>query len=126
MICGDGTLQRLVVAIFEAGKMFRPPCVEALIDVLIERNVRVLILDPFVKLHLCSENDNGQMDYVMVALKEIAITGKLRHLVDPPQRQGWHKPGSEWRPWRKLHHRRRTRQRDPYGADGQGAGDVWL
>jgi AAA domain len=47
--------------------------VEALVDVLIERQVSVLILDPFVKLHLCSENDNGQMDYVMVVLKEIAI-----------------------------------------------------
>jgi RecA-family ATPase len=73
LICGDGTIERLVVAIFEGGKIFRPPCVEALVDVLIEHQVSVLILDPFVKLHLCSENDNAQMDYVMVVLKEIAI-----------------------------------------------------
>jgi hypothetical protein len=73
LICGDGTVERLVMAIFEAGRIFRPPCVEALVDFLIEHGVRVLILDPFIKLHICNENDNGQMDYVMVVLKEIAI-----------------------------------------------------
>jgi hypothetical protein len=71
---GDGTIDRLLLAVSEAGrKLIRTPQADQLIQVLQERRIDVLILDPFVKLHTCSENDNGEMDFVMVVLKDIAI-----------------------------------------------------
>lgn len=74
---GDGSVDRLVLAISEAGrKLVRTAIVDTLIACLLRHAIDVLILDPFVKTHNCNENDNSEMDFVMVILKEVAIKAR--------------------------------------------------
>jgi hypothetical protein len=76
MVFSDGTMDKLILATFD-GKMFAETDNAALLkDFIRLHNIDVLILDPFIKLHMCLENDNGQMDKVMVILKTIAIATK--------------------------------------------------
>ena len=69
---GDGMTDRLILASLHKDKIVRQPCVEALIEALIAKNIKLLIVDPMLKSHLLHENDNIHMDYVMVTLKYIA------------------------------------------------------
>lgn len=74
---GDGSVNPLILAISEAGrKLVRTAIVDTLIAHLLRHAIDVLILDPFVKTHNCNENDNGEMDFVMVILKEVAIRAR--------------------------------------------------
>lgn len=73
LLYGDGSADRLILAVTEPGrKLVRTALADKLIDHLIENQVDILILDPFVKMHNCNENDNMEMDFTMVVLKEIA------------------------------------------------------
>lgn len=40
-------------------------------------NVGLLILDPLVKVHKCDESDNGQMDFVMETITDIAYQARI-------------------------------------------------
>jgi hypothetical protein len=73
LLLGDGSVDRLILAISNSKGLVRTDLVDKLIEVLIGLAVDVLILDPCVKLHVCNENDNGEMDFLMAILKEIAI-----------------------------------------------------
>jgi hypothetical protein len=54
------------------GTMIVRPVVEALTEEIRARKVDVVILDPFVKSHRVSENDNGAIDLVATAFADIA------------------------------------------------------
>ena len=76
---GDGTAQRLVVAIADKrnGVVQRQACVDDLIEWLRATSIDVVVLDPLVKAHKCEENSNDAMDEVMVLLKEVAIRANV-------------------------------------------------
>jgi hypothetical protein len=59
----DGADLKLAVEDRDGFKIVRP-LVEALVAELIEKAIDVLIVDPFVSSHSCSENDNGAIDAI--------------------------------------------------------------
>jgi hypothetical protein len=65
------TFQPLRVASLEKGEIVFPDA-DALTKALIESRIDVLILDPFVKTHSVSENDNAAIDSVARKFNDIA------------------------------------------------------
>ncbi len=77
--CGDrliidsGRDMPIVVATqTKSGATIHRPIVEALVRSLVKQNVDVLIIDPFVKVHQVSENDNTAIDAVAREWMQVA------------------------------------------------------
>lgn len=53
------------------GEVVATPLVEALIEQIKAKGIKLLILDPFVSMHHINENDNGQMEGVAAIIRHI-------------------------------------------------------
>jgi hypothetical protein len=74
LFVNSGVLHPLTLA-FEEGHVahINEGIVRAVVDQIERHQIDVLILDPFVKLHTVSENDNVKMDKVIRVLTQIAV-----------------------------------------------------
>lgn len=69
----SGRTQRLCTAVTDkSDARICRPVVDALIDEMLAREIDVLIVDPFVKSHSVSENDNSAMDDIAAEWADIA------------------------------------------------------
>jgi hypothetical protein len=89
----SGLDRRLVVAQEVAsGVVVATPDVPSLIEHIRENNIRLLVIDPFVRAHRVNENSNDAIDFVAEQFTKIAIaTGcainLVHHTRKPPQGQ---------------------------------------
>jgi len=65
-------LKLIVAETTRAGTVIAQPMVEALTAEIQARNVDVVVIDPFVKVHRVPENDNGAIDAVATVFADIA------------------------------------------------------
>ena len=65
-----------------------------LTDIIQRRNIDLVVLDPFIKLHGCDENDNNAIDFVAGMLAELAI--RFNVAIDAPHHvsKGMTDPGN--------------------------------
>lgn len=57
---------------FVADRKVNKSLVDSVCRIIDERRIRLFIIDPFVKTHLCDENDNAQIDLVASVFNSIA------------------------------------------------------
>ena len=68
----SGRDRPLVVTRRIEGALVRAPIIDALVEELLERGIKLLIIDPFVQSHTGEENRNEEMNLVMAAWGEVA------------------------------------------------------
>ena len=85
----SGVDRRLVVARHDdKGGVIATPDVDALIKEITDKNILVLIVDPFVRTHRVSENSNDEIDFVVEQFSRIArSTGCAIGLVHHTRKQ---------------------------------------
>ncbi len=86
------------------GVVIRQPLIDALVDALKEREVDVLLVDPFVSTHNLAENDNGAIQQAATAWKEVAHRANVAIGL--------------------AHHTVKLRDRDATADDGRGASSL--
>ncbi len=90
----SGREQRLVIATTERnGTVIVRPIVDAIVAEIIERQIDIVVIDPFVSCHEVAENDNQAQDQVVKEWGRVADRGNCAvHLVDHTRKMG---PDSE-------------------------------
>ena len=82
LFLNSGQDRTLIVAEERDGSVIAAPDVEALIEEVQRHGIKLVVVDPFVRMHRVSESDNGAMDYVVQQFQRVAWkTGCAIHLV---------------------------------------------
>lgn len=69
----SGRTAPLILAVGNRGEVTEnKPAIAAIEQYLVEHNILVWVLDPFVHVHMCDENSNAEMAHVMLILGRIA------------------------------------------------------
>ncbi|QDM27515.1 AAA family ATPase [Tardiphaga sp. vice304] len=99
----SGRDQEIIIATQnpKSGTSIAIPMVKSLVDTILDNEIDVVIIDPFVSSHRVTENDNGAMD--MVAKKWTAIAGETNTAIE------------------LIHHTKKTGGADATVEDGRGA-----
>lgn len=101
----SGRDQEIVIAQqTKTGAVIAEPVVKGLVDTLLDNEIDVLVIDPFVSAHRVTENDNMAMD--LVAKKFTAIAGEANAAVE------------------LIHHTKKIGGTDATVEDGRGAAAV--
>jgi hypothetical protein len=103
LFCDSGREQEIVIAVQnpKTGTTIAEPAVKSLTDTMLDNEIDVLIIDPFVSSHRVTENDNMAME--MVAKKWTAIADETNTAVE------------------LIHHTKKTGGAEATVEDGRGA-----
>ena len=126
----SGRDQPLVIATMTRdGAMIVRPVVDALVAEIIDKQIDVIVIDPFVSCHEVPENDNTAQDMVVKEWGRVAERGNCAvHLVDHTRKMGGFESEvtTEKLPGRQGQDRRRPggarRQPDVQGGGREGGG----
>jgi hypothetical protein len=66
------TSEIILATTTKAGAVLAQPVLDQLVETILENEIDVVVIDPFISAHRVSENDNGAVDMVAKALNRVA------------------------------------------------------